>query len=192
MDPEPVPLYGRRCLPPALVRRSISGACCAGSGATIAGNGSVPSPSPPRSARPSAIFSTQASFRDPAGSVLISGDRVFRIVGPAGRDSWEAFSTSPGIREFETTGKVIATHPLDDAAAAVARAIPAVDETYRAVDGQLLIEHEHIGFPSYPYEWAPEMLEVAGILTLETERPAAGRGMWIEGRDALQHHVPRG
>jgi SAM-dependent methyltransferase len=132
-------------------------------------------------------FPTQASFRDPAGAVLIAGDRVFRIVGAAGRDSWAAFSTSRGIREFEATGKVIATRPLDDAAAAVARATPAVDEAYRAVDGQLLIEHEHIGFPSYPYEWAPEMLGAAGMLTLEMNHRLLDEGCGL--KDATPYNI---
>ena len=130
---------------------------------------------------------TQASFRDPAGAVIIAGDRVFRIVGAAGREAWAAFSTSTGIREFEAKGKVVATRPLDDATAAAARALPVVDDAYRALDGQLLIEHEPIGFPSYPYEWAPEMLEAAGMLTLEMNGRLLDDGCGL--KDATPYNI---
>src|SRR5690606_9490848 len=133
------------------------------------------------------INSSQASFRDPAGAVVVTGDRVFRIVGSAGRDAWEAFSSSAGIRALEATGKVVATRPLDAAAASAARGFAAVDAAYRAIDGQLLIEHERVPFPSYPYEWAPEMLEAAGMLTLELNETllAEGRGL----KDSTPYNV---
>jgi SAM-dependent methyltransferase len=133
------------------------------------------------------IHSTQASFRDPAGAVVVTGDRVFRIVGAAGRDAWAAFSTSTRIREFEATGKVVATRPLDDAAASAARAVAAVDEAYRAIDGQLLIEHERIAFPSYPYEWSPEMLEAAGMLTLEMNDKLLDEGCGL--KDSTPYNI---
>ena len=31
----------------------------------------------------------------------------------------------------------------------------------------MVLEHEYVAFPSYPYEWAPEMLYAAGELTLD-------------------------
>ncbi len=110
---------------------------------------------------------THTSFRDPAGAVIVTGDRVYRVVGAAGCESWDAFRSSAAFREFETTGKVVTTHVLEDVAADAPRTLPAVDNAYRALDGQALLEHGHIGFPNYPYEWAPEMLQAAGLLTLE-------------------------
>jgi SAM-dependent methyltransferase len=129
----------------------------------------------------------QASFRDPAGAVVVTGDRVFRVVGAAGRDAWTAFSSSSKIRELEATGKVVATRPLDDAAASAARDVSAVDEAYRAIDGQLLIEHERIPFPSYPYEWPPEMLEAAGMLTLELNDKLLDEGCGL--KDSTPYNV---
>ena len=129
----------------------------------------------------------QASFRDPAGAVVVTGDRVFRVVGAAGRDAWTAFSSSSKIRELEATGKIVATRPLDDAAASAARSVPSVDEAYRAIDGKLLIEHERIPFPSYPYEWPPEMLEAAGMLTLELNDTLLDEGCGL--KDSTPYNV---
>jgi hypothetical protein len=44
---------------------------------------------------------------------------------------------------------------------------PRVSELYRNIRGEAILEHERIPFPSFPYEWAPEMLHAAAMLTLE-------------------------
>jgi len=50
-----------------------------------------------------------------------------------------------------------------------------------------LFEHERIPFPSYPYEWPPEMLYSAGALTLELAQGALEEGFGL--KDATPYNV---
>jgi SAM-dependent methyltransferase len=130
---------------------------------------------------------TQASFRDPSGAVLLAGERVFRVVGASGLEEWTAFERSAVCRALEAEGKVVGTRRLDDEEAAEVRGTPAVDAVYRAIDGSVLLEHERVAFPSYPYEWAPEMLAEAGFLTLELNERLLDEGLGL--KDATPYNV---
>ena len=48
-------------------------------------------------------------------------------------------------------------------------------------------EHERIPFPSYPYEWPPEMLEAAASLTLDLAEAALEEGFGL--KDATPYNV---
>ena len=48
-------------------------------------------------------------------------------------------------------------------------------------------EHERIPFPSFPYEWPPEMLEAAGSLTLDLAEAALEEGFGL--KDATPYNV---
>lgn len=50
-----------------------------------------------------------------------------------------------------------------------------------------LYEHERIAFPSYPYEWAPEMLHAAGLLTAHLAAAALPHGYGL--KDATPYNV---
>jgi SAM-dependent methyltransferase len=93
------------------------------------------------------------SFRDPAGYVSVTKDRVIRTVLPEGLGNLNACLNSAVARRFVENGSLIATHPLDSDSA--------------AVPGQALVEHPRIPFASYSHEWPPAMLHCAGQLTLE-------------------------
>jgi SAM-dependent methyltransferase len=54
-------------------------------------------------------------------------------------------------------------------------------------DGSLVLEHEPISFPNYPYEWTPEMLAAAGRLTLEMAETAALSGFGL--KDATPYNI---
>jgi len=51
----------------------------------------------------------------------------------------------------------------------------------------LILEHQPIPFPSYPYEWAPEMLQAAGELTLELAEKSLEYGYLL--KDATPFNV---
>ncbi len=51
----------------------------------------------------------------------------------------------------------------------------------------MLLEHEPITFPNYPYEWAPEMLQAAGELTLDMASTALSAAWGL--KDATPYNV---
>jgi SAM-dependent methyltransferase len=107
------------------------------------------------------------SFRDPAGSVFLLNDRVFRVVTPAGQQDLKAFLSSPAARQFLEKGQVVSTTILDerDQRAVISQGFPR--DRLRPLDECTVLEHERIPFPSFPYEWPPSMLYAAAELTLD-------------------------
>jgi SAM-dependent methyltransferase len=110
-----------------------------------------------------------ASFRDPGGRVVIRDGRVFREVTSPGFACLDAALESPAVRAEIERGRFVRTEVLarDDAAAT--------------------LEHEAIPFPSFPYEWPPEMLYQAGALTIELARALAEEGRGL--KDATPFNV---
>src|SRR5690349_129632 len=51
----------------------------------------------------------------------------------------------------------------------------------------MILEHERIPFPSYPYEWAAPMLHAAGRLTLDLAASLAKEGMGL--KDATPYNI---
>jgi SAM-dependent methyltransferase len=96
-----------------------------------------------------AEFDTRPSFRDPAGKLFRRGDRILRTVNLSGIADLEAFLGSPVAQQLTAEGKVVGTRRL------------------QATNREALLEHDRIPFPSFPYEWPPEMLFQAARLTLE-------------------------
>jgi SAM-dependent methyltransferase len=93
------------------------------------------------------------SFRDPCGRTFVGADRVIREVQPSGWPTLQAFLKTALCEELVGNGALVSTKTLSEG------------ERFSVV------EHEKIPFPSYAFEWAPEMLEAAGHLTLDlTER----------------------
>ena len=108
-----------------------------------------------------------SSFRDPAGGVFRFEGRILRVVNPIGQGDLTAFLHSTRGQKALESGQVAASKILSDSETASLRANPAIERLFTAHHGQMLIEHEAIPFPSYPYEWPPEMLRAAGLLTLD-------------------------
>jgi len=91
-----------------------------------------------------------ATFRDPAGSLRISGDHVLRTVHPHHAAASLRFLQSDLAKRWTDEGHLIASEVLS------------------AEENQpLLLEHPRIFFPSYPWEWTPGQWVAAGELTLE-------------------------
>ncbi len=92
---------------------------------------------------------TLETFRDPAGSLRIVGDRVVRVVRPDHAEAALKFLRSPLAREWVERGQLIETHFLS------------------ADKGELVLEHPRVFFPSYPWEWTPSAWIAAACLTLD-------------------------
>jgi len=107
------------------------------------------------------------SFRDPGGFVLAVDDRIVRVLNRSGAEEFNALSTSTAARQFWQEGRLVRADVLDgDEAAGLLQD----DRVRRLIDGEniaIVVEHERVPFPSYPYEWCAEMLHAAGSLTLD-------------------------
>lgn len=105
---------------------------------------------------------TTVSFRDPSGRVVIADGRAFRVVDPDYQETLTIFLASQLSSELVAGEMLINTRTVDDLELReqlVRIALPQCPDA-------LVLEHEYIAFPSYPYEWPPEMLHAAGELTL--------------------------
>ena len=91
-----------------------------------------------------------ATFRDPAGSLKISGDQVLRTVQPRYAAESLRFLQSDLARRWTQQGLLIESQVLSSGG-----------------DQPLLLEHPRVFFPSYPWEWTPGQWVAAGELTLE-------------------------
>ncbi len=110
-----------------------------------------------------------ASFRDPGGRVVIRDGRVFREVTSPGLACLDAAVNSPAVRAEIERGRFVRTEVLT-----------------RDASGATL-EHEAIPFPSFPYEWPPEMLYEAGALSIELALTLAEEGRGL--KDATPFNV---
>lgn len=128
-----------------------------------------------------------ASFRDPAGSVFRWRDRILRVVNPVGVADLTAFLASAAGRKLLASSAVVGTTVLDDGASRDVLTDPAVQRLFASRSGQILLEHEAIAFPSYPYEWPPEMLHAAGRLTLDLAKALLPEGLGL--KDGTPYNV---
>src|SRR5215217_6668385 len=110
-----------------------------------------------------------ASFRDPAGRLLILDGRVIRVVKKSAEPDLRAVLASDALNKFLAEGRLVRTDFLD---ADAVEGLAGRDALAGALDGGgdeeelVFVEHERIPFASFPYEWTPEMLHAAGGLTL--------------------------
>ena len=118
-----------------------------------------------------------ASFRDPAGRLLDREGRILRFVREAGLEHARLFLQSPAIGAQCEAGRVVSARVVQARQAAELGIEPAA----------LVLEHPRIDFPSYPYEWAPEMLVEAGRLTLDLAEALLGEGLGL--KDATPYNV---
>ena len=124
------------------------------------------------------------SFRDPAGALCQAGNRILRIVA-TGAPDLQAFLSSKAGRKYLDSGRVAQTTVLTDEQAAEVLANPEIGEAYGDLQGQLLVEHERIPFPNYPYEWPAEMLHAAGALTLDLAEDLRREGLGLKDATPL-------
>jgi hypothetical protein len=128
-----------------------------------------------------------ASFRDPAGSVFPFQGRILRVVNPAGAADLTAFLAAPSGQKLMASGSVAATRELAPNETTALLADPGVRALFDARAGQMVLEHERVDFPSFPYEWIPEMLHAAGLLTLDLAQQLLADGLGL--KDATPYNV---
>jgi|SRR5579859_35822 len=124
------------------------------------------------------------SFRDPAGALCPVGNRILRIVA-MGVPDLQAFLSSKTGRRYLESGRVARTAVLTDEQVAEVLADPEIGKAYGQLNGRLLVEHERIPFPSYPYEWPAEMLHAAGGLTLNLAQDLRREGLGLKDATPL-------
>ena len=120
-----------------------------------------------------ASVSGASSFRDPDGVLLRREGRYLRVVRPSAAAELAEFLDSGFARRLFDEGRLPRTRILTPAEAGLA-------------DG-VVMEHEPIPFPSFPYEWPPEMLHAAARLTLELAEGALDEGFGL--KDATPYNV---
>ena len=129
--------------------------------------------SPTRAPAP-AVERDPGSWRDPGGFIYRRDGVLYRQIGAASIDDWQAFVASGLAEQLIAKGRLIghAEAPLSAAATADARAV---------------IAPEPIEFISYPYEWTFGELKDAGLLTLDVELEALAAGWTL--KDASAYNV---
>jgi hypothetical protein len=137
--------------------------------------------------RPAESSRLRASFRDPAGSLIAYQGRILRVVNPSGAGDLTAFLASKSGLKLMSSGRVIPTRELTDNERATLLADPALREFYALRGGQIILEHERVDFPSFPYEWTPEMLHAAAQLTLDLARELLADGLGL--KDATPYNI---
>jgi len=101
------------------------------------------------------------TFRDPAGSVEIRGDGVYRTVrAPFDAEILE-FLALPLASEMIAQGRLVGSEVM------AARA-----------SGPIVLRHPRVSFQSYPWEWAPGMWLAAAELTLTISSALVRQG-WV-------------
>jgi SAM-dependent methyltransferase len=110
---------------------------------------------------------TLETFRDPAGSVRIVGDRVLREVHPEHAEAALRFLRSPFAQEWVSQGRLIDTRFIAEP------------------DGVLTLEHPRVFFPSYPWEWTPSAWIAAGDLTLDLCEGLLDQGLILKDATPL-------
>jgi predicted RNA methylase len=126
------------------------------------------------------------SFCDPDGRLLIINDRVLRIVNKTGEVNLKAFLASAVAKQYIAAGHLVRTG-LPDAESLKYLSEYVGREGGRDVPPEVIFEHERISFPSFPYEWPPEMLYRAGCLTLDLAQSALIEGFGL--KDASPYNV---
>jgi 2-polyprenyl-3-methyl-5-hydroxy-6-metoxy-1,4-benzoquinol methylase len=110
----------------------------------------------------------RGTFRDPAGSVYFDEARVLRHVRPAFAAEAESFLHSALAQRWMENGRMVSTVIAG-----------------REEDGSLLLEHERIEYPTYPWEWTPGQWAAAGELTLDLCEESLASGLILKDATPL-------
>jgi SAM-dependent methyltransferase len=128
-----------------------------------------------------------ASFRDPSGRLLSVDGRVIRVINSAGIADLDAFLASKTAQHFLKAGRLVGTRRLDESELNGLSKNEELRKLIVDAGKPLVLEHERIPFPSFPYEWSPEMLYAAAELTLDLAESLLGEGLGL--KDATPYNV---
>ena len=127
------------------------------------------------------------SLRDPGGHLCVVDGRVIRVVNRSGLSDLHTFLCSTASAQFFQAQNLINTHFLDTAATAELLEHVELRRVYEESPGSVLVEHERVVFPSFPYEWPAEMLHAAAALTLDLAEQLLAEGLGL--KDASPYNV---
>jgi SAM-dependent methyltransferase len=119
----------------------------------------------------------RGSFRDPAGMLFRLPGRILRTVQRPHVQDLEAYLASRTASQFVQDGRLVWSE----------RVAPSECPEIGADADAAIWEHEPIPFPSFPYEWPPEMLQAAASLTLDLAESALAEGFGL--KDATPYNV---
>ena len=128
-----------------------------------------------------------ASFRDPAGFLFPYHGRILRFIKQGGMADFEAFSNSKAGRKLVDAGLVTGSRPLTDTEIAELQADPRLAPLIRESNPAIVVEHQRVEFPSFAYEWCPEMLHEAGRLTIQIALDLLPEGIGL--KDGTPYNV---
>ncbi len=128
-----------------------------------------------------------ASYRDPGGRLFSIEDRIFRLVGRACADDLNAFLASKTAERSFPSGRIVGTRTLTEDETRKLLETAEVKQLYDETRGEIILEHDRVSFPNFPYEWPPEMLHAAGALTLELAASLLPEGLGL--KDATPYNV---
>ena len=126
------------------------------------------------------------SFRDPSGQALVTRERVLRLVNRRGESDLLAFLDSGVGKNLVKARLVVGTERVSEADATCLLQSPSALWSGEP-EANSLFEHERVPFRSYPFEWAPEMLHAAGVLTLDIAEDCLKEGFGL--KDATPYNV---
>ena len=115
------------------------------------------------------------------------GHRILRFVNPAATGEMESFLASATAKELLEKRQLIPTRKLTTDELEELRKLPGFDVIAQQREVAAVFEHERVSFPSYPYEWPPEMLYAAGTLTLDIAETCLKEGYGL--KDATPYNV---
>lgn len=127
------------------------------------------------------------SFRDPAGVVLKHRGRILRLIKHQHSEEIQTLIKSPLFSDLVESHSLPKSQCLSQSEfQSLANELPPIPH----VDLQKYnscIEHEAVPFPSYPYEWAPEMLHAAGQFTLDLAEKLLQQNLGL--KDASPYNI---
>jgi SAM-dependent methyltransferase len=107
------------------------------------------------------------SFRDPDGFLMESEDSLLRVVRGEKAAHVMRFLEMPAARRLMESDRLVKTSRTgDEYERGILEGISFASAHYEQ-GSSIVLEHERIHFPSYPFEWPAEMLHEAAILTLD-------------------------
>ena len=114
------------------------------------------------------VLAQTVTFRDPQGRLVRDGDQVLREIYPQHAQKVLSWIQSPLAQDWMQKRRLVPTK--------VVAARP---------DCLLLLEHERVFFPSYPWEWTPAQWLSAGLLTLDLCEEALAAGYILKDATPL-------
>ena len=127
------------------------------------------------------------SLRDPAGRLYGVQGRLIRIIHKSWVPHVQAFLNSRALREFTDSGRFVRTRVLSAPEFEPLLQTPDIRVSLETTEVGMVAEHEPVWFPSFPYEWPPEMLHAAGQLTLDLAAALLDEGLGI--KDATPYNI---